>query len=180
MALDGVIYEGRTMSLQPPSEFVSLDPALGGGALGGIPDTPNKLFIGGLPTYLGDDQVQELLKSFGELKSFNLVKEGAVNGGGSKVSRLPCFVRNPAQLTLRVSLSASTSTPRSQTWLFKVFTTSSLVIVHWWFSVRLWAETLVSQMPCLVLSASCHRVSPFSATLIMRFSRLLALLTPST
>lgn len=86
IALDGVVYEGKTLALQRPSEFINLDPALGGGALGGIPDTPNKLFIGGLPTYLGDEQVQELLKSFGELRTFNLVKEGAVNGGGSKVS----------------------------------------------------------------------------------------------
>jgi hypothetical protein len=37
-----------------------------------VPDSPNKVFIGGLPSY---DQVMELLKSFGELKAFNLVKE---------------------------------------------------------------------------------------------------------
>jgi RNA recognition motif-containing protein len=40
-----------------------------------VPDSPNKVFIGGLPSYLNDDQVMELLKSFGELKAFNLVKE---------------------------------------------------------------------------------------------------------
>lgn len=48
-----------------------------------VPDTPNKIFIGGLPSYLTDDQVIELLKSFGELRSFNLVKEGGT--GQSKV-----------------------------------------------------------------------------------------------
>ena len=44
----------------------------------------NKIFMGGLPTYLNEEQVQELLKSFGELKAFNLVRE---NGNGpSKVT----------------------------------------------------------------------------------------------
>jgi len=38
---------------------------------------PNKIFIGGLPAYLNEDQVKELLSSFGQLKTFNLVKETA-------------------------------------------------------------------------------------------------------
>ena len=33
-----------------------------------VPDSPNKLFIGGLPNYLNEDQVKELLTSFGALK----------------------------------------------------------------------------------------------------------------
>jgi len=49
-----------------------------------VPDSINKIFVGGLPTYLNEEQVMELLKSFGELKAFNLVRE---NGNGpSKVS----------------------------------------------------------------------------------------------
>lgn len=51
--------------------------------LAAVPDTPNKIFIGGLPIYLNDDQVIELLKSFGELRAFNLVKDPAT--GQSKV-----------------------------------------------------------------------------------------------
>ena len=48
-----------------------------------VPDSLNKIFVGGLPTYLNEEQVMELLKSFGELKAFNLVRE---NGNGpSKV-----------------------------------------------------------------------------------------------
>jgi splicing factor U2AF subunit len=42
-----------------------------------------KVFIGGLPAYVSDEQVMELLKAFGELKSFNLVKDSAT--GVSKV-----------------------------------------------------------------------------------------------
>lgn len=49
-----------------------------------VPDTVNKIFIGGLPSYLNDEQVMELLSSFGELRAFNLVKEGG--SGASKVS----------------------------------------------------------------------------------------------
>ncbi|KAH8111019.1 hypothetical protein DFH11DRAFT_1616587 [Phellopilus nigrolimitatus] len=48
-----------------------------------VPDSINKIFVGGLPTYLNEEQVQELLKSFGELKAFNLVRE---NGNGPSKS----------------------------------------------------------------------------------------------
>ena len=47
-----------------------------------VPDSINKVIVGGLPAYLQEEQ-QELLKNFGELKAFNLVRE---NGNGpSKV-----------------------------------------------------------------------------------------------
>lgn len=42
-------------------------------------DSPFKLFIGGLPNYLTTDQVKELLSSFGQLKSFNLVVDPTTN-----------------------------------------------------------------------------------------------------
>lgn len=90
MSLDGVVWEGTPLRVRRPKDFIGIDPALGGSLPGmvgtNVADTPNKLFIGGLPTYLNDEQVMELMKSFGELKSFNLVKEGTANGGGSKVS----------------------------------------------------------------------------------------------
>ncbi|MBZ3879161.1 Splicing factor U2AF 65 kDa subunit [Sciurus carolinensis] len=35
------------------------------------------LFIGGLPNHLNDDQIKELLTSFGPLQAFNLVKDSA-------------------------------------------------------------------------------------------------------
>jgi len=47
-----------------------------------VPDSLQKLFIGGLPNYLNEDQVKELLTSFGQLKAFNLVKD--VSSGLSK------------------------------------------------------------------------------------------------
>jgi len=42
-----------------------------------VPDSPNKVFLGGLPNYLNEDQVRELLTSFGQLRAFNLVKDSA-------------------------------------------------------------------------------------------------------
>ena len=47
-----------------------------------VPDTQNKISITRIPPYLTDDQVRELLSSFGELKNFVLVKDR-----GSEVSR---------------------------------------------------------------------------------------------
>jgi splicing factor U2AF subunit len=51
-----------------------------------VPDGENKIFVGGLPAYLNEEQVQELLTTFGELKAFNLVRE---NGTGASKVRTP-------------------------------------------------------------------------------------------
>jgi len=40
-----------------------------------VQDGPNKIFIGGLPYHLADEQVRELLTAFGALKAFHLVRE---------------------------------------------------------------------------------------------------------
>lgn len=40
-----------------------------------VVDTPNKLSISNIPAYLTEEQVTELLISFGELKAFTLVKD---------------------------------------------------------------------------------------------------------
>jgi splicing factor U2AF subunit len=40
-----------------------------------VPDTANKLAITSLPPFLTDDQVLELLKAFGDLKAFVLVRD---------------------------------------------------------------------------------------------------------
>lgn len=42
-----------------------------------VPDTPNKISITNIPPYLTDEQVTELLVSFGELKAFVLVKDSS-------------------------------------------------------------------------------------------------------
>lgn len=40
-----------------------------------VPDGPNKISISSIPKYFTDEQVMELLASFGELKAFVLVKD---------------------------------------------------------------------------------------------------------
>ena len=40
-----------------------------------VEDSPFKLFIGGLPHEMQEDQVKTMLTRFGKLKSFHLVKE---------------------------------------------------------------------------------------------------------
>lgn len=40
-----------------------------------VPETQNKVCVTSIPTYLTDEQVTELLLSFGELKAFLLVKD---------------------------------------------------------------------------------------------------------
>lgn len=91
MAFDGIIFQGSPLKIRRPKEYAGPDqPAVSthipGVVSTTVPDTPNKIYIGSLPTYLNDEQVMELLKSFGELKAFNLVKEGNGQTGASKVS----------------------------------------------------------------------------------------------
>lgn len=80
LELNGQTFEGAPMDLKRPKDYIGVDPALG--FMGAVGDGNNKLFVGGLPTNLSSEQVMELLKSFGELRTFNLVKEG--NGSVSK------------------------------------------------------------------------------------------------
>lgn len=89
MAFDGIIFQAVPLKIRRPKDYIGPEGPGGSVHIPGVvsttvADTPNKIYIGGLPTYLNDEQVMELLKSFGELKSFNLVKEGAGQTGPSK------------------------------------------------------------------------------------------------
>lgn len=81
MALDGLSFKGQSLKIRRPKDYQGPEDVvvpnvyLPGVVSTNVPDTPNKIFIGGLPTYLNEDQVMELLKSFGELRAFNLVKD---------------------------------------------------------------------------------------------------------
>lgn len=90
MAFDGIIFINGPLKIRRPKDYGGPDPIapnmhVPGVVSTNVPDSINKVFVGGLPTYLNEEQVMELLKSFGDLKAFNLVRE---NGNGpSKVSR---------------------------------------------------------------------------------------------
>lgn len=78
--LDGIVYHGFALKLRRPRDYVPLPTAFDGivsssMTAGIVQDTPHKLFVGGLPQYLGEDQVKELLQTFGPLRGFNLVKD---------------------------------------------------------------------------------------------------------
>ncbi|CAO3688166.1 unnamed protein product [Rhizopus stolonifer] len=82
MAFDGVMFQGQQLKIRRPKDYQppvegDISMQLPGLVSTNVPDTPNKIFIGGLPIYLNDDQVIELLRSFGELRAFNLVKDVA-------------------------------------------------------------------------------------------------------
>ncbi|KAJ7562568.1 hypothetical protein O6H91_03G074700 [Diphasiastrum complanatum] len=92
MALDGIVYEGgvavrvRRPSDYNPSMAATLGPSqpsahLNLAAIGLIPgatggaDGPDRIFVGGLPYYLTEEQIIDLLSSFGPLRAFDLVKD---------------------------------------------------------------------------------------------------------
>ncbi|KAG5731470.1 Splicing factor U2AF 50 kDa subunit [Termitomyces sp. T112] len=85
MAFDGIIFINGPLKIRRPKDYggemttVSPGVHVPGIVSTNVPDSINKVFVGGLPTYLNEEQVMELLKSFGELKAFNLVRE---NGNG--------------------------------------------------------------------------------------------------
>lgn len=82
MSFDGITFQGSALKLRRPKDYIGptgeqgYAPSLVPGVISSIVlDSPNKLFVGGLPTYLNEEQVMDLLKSFGELKAFNLIKD---------------------------------------------------------------------------------------------------------
>ena len=82
MAFDGINFKGQSLKLRRPRDYQPMpglaeNPTLNvhGVVSTVVPDSANKLFAGGIPSYLNEDQVKELFTSFGQLKSFNLVKD---------------------------------------------------------------------------------------------------------
>ncbi|KAH7545975.1 hypothetical protein FEM48_Zijuj01G0151100 [Ziziphus jujuba var. spinosa] len=91
MALDGIIFEGVAVRVRRPTDYnPTLAAALGpsqpsphlnlaavrltpGGMAGA--EGPDRIFVGGLPYYFTEEQIRELLQSFGPLRGFDLVKD---------------------------------------------------------------------------------------------------------
>nr|POF26019.1 splicing factor u2af 50 kda subunit [Quercus suber] len=83
---DADMADGQGLSIKRPNDYIVPPVAPEGenasGVLdsGAVPDSPNKLLITKIGTYLEDEQVRELLEAFGELKHFVLAKDRM--GGG--------------------------------------------------------------------------------------------------
>ncbi|KAK0427560.1 hypothetical protein QR680_010294 [Steinernema hermaphroditum] len=79
MAFDGINFMGQQLKIRRPRDYQPMTAAyehcINMPVSNIVVDSPHKLFIGGLPSYLTDEQVKELLSSFGQLKSFNLVMD---------------------------------------------------------------------------------------------------------
>ncbi|KAG9511245.1 Splicing factor U2AF 50 kDa subunit [Fragariocoptes setiger] len=90
MNLDGVSFKNQALKIRRPHDYQPLPgteqstraPLPPGVISTVVADSPNKIFIGGLPIYLTDEQVKELLTAFGQLRAFNLVKD--LTTGASK------------------------------------------------------------------------------------------------
>lgn len=88
MAFDGINFKGQSLKIRRPHDYQPMPgmsetvtvaaPVVANGVISTVvPDSPHKIFIGGLPNYLNEEQVKELLLSFGQLRAFNLVKDAA-------------------------------------------------------------------------------------------------------
>lgn len=84
MAFDGIMLHSHALKVRRPKDFSlyaieegSLKPSLPAGVIvaTNVPDTPNKVFVGGLPAHLNEEQVKDLLMTYGPLRAFNLVKD---------------------------------------------------------------------------------------------------------
>jgi len=99
MALEGILWRGSQLRVRRPNDYnpteaASLGPttpnpklnleAIGLGGAGCISskekdDSYDRIFIGGLPHFLTDNQVLDILRPFGEIKAFDLARD-RVNG----------------------------------------------------------------------------------------------------
>jgi splicing factor U2AF subunit len=95
MAFDGITLKGYALKVRRPRDYAG-NPGLLGLApeedfpdpnvprfVGtNVPDSEHKIFCGGLPNFVTEDQIKALFSAYGQLKAFHLVKDSAT--GNSK------------------------------------------------------------------------------------------------
>ncbi|KAK9315733.1 hypothetical protein V1522DRAFT_407374 [Lipomyces starkeyi] len=81
VALSGVEFGGYKLKINRPKDYVvpekmqDTSAYTAGSISPSVPDSPDKISISNIPVYLTEDQILELLKEFGELKGFKLLKD---------------------------------------------------------------------------------------------------------
>ncbi|RKP14563.1 hypothetical protein BJ684DRAFT_22509 [Piptocephalis cylindrospora] len=82
VSLDGVPFHGNTLRVRRPKDYVASSGDTSGVATGangagggGSTDQYNRIFIGNIPGYIGEEQVKELVLTFGAVQHFHLVKD---------------------------------------------------------------------------------------------------------
>lgn len=85
MAFDGINFKGQSLKIRRPHDYQPMpgmtdNPALNVPVNSGVistvvPDSPHKIFIGGLPNYLNEDQVRKMTLEFFFLVGFLLTVE---------------------------------------------------------------------------------------------------------
>ncbi|CCD62278.1 Splicing factor U2AF 65 kDa subunit [Caenorhabditis elegans] len=86
MAFDGINFMGQQLKVRRPRDYqpsqntFDMNSRMPVSTI--VVDSANKIFIGGLPNYLTEDQVKELLCSFGPLKAFSLNVDSQGNSKG--------------------------------------------------------------------------------------------------
>jgi splicing factor U2AF 65 kDa subunit len=122
MALDGIRFDHRTgpclLRIRRPNDYRPelVPPNLGSlpefnhevmAELGAsIPGGPGKLFVGGVPHHLAEEQIMELLQAFGPLKSFHLVREP-----GMQTSKGYCFCEYQTQDAAALAITGLNEMP---------------------------------------------------------------------
>lgn len=125
LALDGIsMAEGgdKGLEVRRPKDYIvpngSADQEYQEGTLlNEVPDSPNKICVSNIPVYIPEEPVTMLLKSFGELKSFVLVKDASTEE--SRVSISTFELRIVTLILSRVLLSANMSTQQPLRLLLK-------------------------------------------------------------
>jgi splicing factor U2AF subunit len=84
LAFDGITMADsgeKGLDVKRPKDYIvpagAEQPYQEGVLLNEVPDSPNKICVSNIPAYIPEEPVTMLLKSFGELKSFVLVKDAS-------------------------------------------------------------------------------------------------------
>ena len=89
MRFDGITLQGYSLKVRRPKDYYDAEELVQNLNASNIPlalpapnevpqqdlENPNRLFVGGIPTYLTEDQVKDLFVSFGELAVFEMIRE---------------------------------------------------------------------------------------------------------